>query len=93
MSDTVSLDLLSYSLQILLMSMKDMNIAKLSAVDLPLFNGIIQDLFPGVDTPTIDYGKVRSDRATNTADCDTDLNSDNTIRTRFNLLHPVKGCI
>ncbi|XP_071375886.1 dynein axonemal heavy chain 2, partial [Centroberyx affinis] len=45
--------------EILLMSMKDMNIAKLSSVDLPLFNGIIQDLFPGVETPTIDYGKLR----------------------------------
>lgn len=40
------------------MSMKDMNIAKLTTVDLPLFNGIIQDLFPAVETPTIDYGKV-----------------------------------
>lgn len=41
------------------MSMKDMNIAKLTSVDLPLFNGIIQDLFPAVETPTIDYGKVQ----------------------------------
>lgn len=40
------------------MSMKDMNIAKLTSADLPLFNGIIQDLFPAVETPTIDYGKV-----------------------------------
>ena len=39
--------------------MKDMNIAKLTSVDLPLFNGIVSDLFPGVDTPTIDYTKVR----------------------------------
>lgn len=38
--------------------MKDMNIAKLTSIDLPLFNGIIQDLFPAVETPTIDYGKV-----------------------------------
>ncbi|KAK3546101.1 hypothetical protein QTP70_022875 [Hemibagrus guttatus] len=44
--------------EILLMSMKDMNIAKLTSVDLPLFNGIIQDLFPAVETPTIDYGKM-----------------------------------
>lgn len=35
-----------------------MNIAKLTSIDLPLFNGIIQDLFPAVETPTIDYGKV-----------------------------------
>ncbi|KAG8534571.1 hypothetical protein GDO81_018537, partial [Engystomops pustulosus] len=45
--------------EILLMSMKDMNIAKLTSVDLPLFNGIMQDLFPGVDTPPVDYGKLR----------------------------------
>ncbi|KAK2860339.1 hypothetical protein Q7C36_004505 [Tachysurus vachellii] len=45
--------------EILLMSMKDMNIAKLTAIDLPLFNGIIQDIFPVVETPTIDYGKLR----------------------------------
>ncbi|XP_062849650.1 dynein axonemal heavy chain 2 [Trichomycterus rosablanca] len=45
--------------EILLMSMKDMNIAKLTSADLPLFNGIIQDLFPAVETPTIDYGKLK----------------------------------
>lgn len=44
--------------QVLLMAMKDMNIAKLTSTDLPLFSGIIQDLFPGVETPVIDYGKV-----------------------------------
>ena len=38
--------------------MKDMNVAKLTSQDLPLFNGIVSDLFPGVETPTIDYGKV-----------------------------------
>ena len=45
-------------LQLLLLAMKDMNIAKLTSVDLPLFNGIVSDLFPGVDTPAIDYSKV-----------------------------------
>ncbi|MGH0155728.1 UNVERIFIED_CONTAM: hypothetical protein FKN15_029966 [Acipenser sinensis] len=45
--------------KILLMSMKDMNIAKLTSMDLPLFTAIVQDLFPGVDTPIIDYGKLR----------------------------------
>ena len=38
--------------------MRDMNIAKLTSQDLPLFLGIVQDLFPGVETPVIDYGKV-----------------------------------
>lgn len=46
------------------MAMKDMNIAKLTSVDLPLFNGIIQDLFPAVKTPEIDYNKVLHPSAT-----------------------------
>lgn len=45
------------------MAMKDMNIAKLTSADLPLFSGIIQDLFPAVETPVIDYGKVSSSKS------------------------------
>nr|XP_019958870.1 PREDICTED: dynein heavy chain 2, axonemal [Paralichthys olivaceus] len=45
--------------EILLMAMKDMNIAKLTSIDVPLFNGITQDLFPNVETPVIDYGKLK----------------------------------
>ena len=40
--------------------MKDMNIAKLTSQDSPLFMAIIQDLFPGTETPVMDYGKVTS---------------------------------
>ena len=46
--------------EVLLLAMKDMNVAKLTADDLPLFNGITSDLFPGVDVPVLDYGIVRS---------------------------------
>eukprot|EP00795_Rhopilema_esculentum_P016694 gene16694-8141_t len=45
--------------EILLLAMKDMNIAKLTSQDSPLFMAIIQDLFPGTETPVIDYGKLR----------------------------------
>lgn len=38
--------------------MRDMNIAKLTSVDVPLFNAIVQDLFPNTELPVIDYGKV-----------------------------------
>nr|XP_022345562.1 dynein heavy chain 2, axonemal-like isoform X2 [Crassostrea virginica] len=45
--------------EVLLLSMKDMNVAKLTSTDLPLFNGIMSDLFPGVETPTIDYSEMK----------------------------------
>lgn len=49
---------LSFPIQVLLLSMRDMNIAKLTSVDVPLFNAIVQDLFPSIELPIIDYGKV-----------------------------------
>nr|XP_028557519.1 dynein heavy chain 2, axonemal isoform X1 [Podarcis muralis]XP_028557522.1 dynein heavy chain 2, axonemal isoform X1 [Podarcis muralis] len=45
--------------EVLLMAMKDMNIAKLTSGDVPLFNAITQDLFPGIECPVIDYGKLK----------------------------------
>ncbi|CAH6786111.1 Dnah2 [Phodopus roborovskii] len=45
--------------EVLLLSMRDMNIAKLTSVDVPLFNAIVQDLFPNIELPFIDYGKLR----------------------------------
>ncbi|XP_046389338.1 dynein axonemal heavy chain 2 [Ischnura elegans] len=44
--------------EVVLLAMKDMNVAKLTSVDLPLFNGIITDLFPGVRIPVIDYEEL-----------------------------------
>ncbi|XP_063098619.1 dynein axonemal heavy chain 2 isoform X4 [Cavia porcellus] len=44
--------------EVLLLSMRDMNIAKLTSVDVPLFNAIVQDLFPSIELPVVDYGKV-----------------------------------
>ncbi|RZC39320.1 dynein heavy chain 2, axonemal-like [Asbolus verrucosus] len=41
--------------QIIYLAMRDMNIARLTSDDLPLFNGIMSDIFPGVTIPTVDY--------------------------------------
>ncbi|XP_066581151.1 dynein axonemal heavy chain 2 [Prorops nasuta] len=46
--------------EVILLAMKDMNIAKLTAEDLPLFVGITNDLFPNVEAPTVDYDEMRS---------------------------------
>lgn len=48
-------------LQILLLSMLDMNAPKMTAQDLPLFQNIVEDLFPGINIPKIDYTKVLID--------------------------------
>ena len=45
--------------EIILLAMKDMNVPKMTTQDLPLFNGIISDLFPGIEPPQIDYTKFK----------------------------------
>lgn len=45
--------------EVLLIAMKDMNVAKMTGTDLPLLQGMMSDLFPGVETHEEDYGKFR----------------------------------
>ena len=50
--DTVPEDIL------LIRAMRDSNVPKFLVDDLPLFQGIITDLFPGIEVPYIDYGAL-----------------------------------
>ena len=44
---------------VLIRAMRDSNLPKFLKDDVHLFFGIIDDLFPGVQVPFIDYGNVR----------------------------------
>lgn len=43
---------------VLIRAMRDSNIPKFLSDDLPLFSALIQDLFPSVEIPSVNYGDL-----------------------------------
>lgn len=45
---------------VLIRAMRDSNVPKFLADDLPLFNALVQDLFPNIEIPSVDYGELQT---------------------------------
>jgi dynein heavy chain len=44
---------------LMLRAILDVNLAKFLGFDIPLFNGIMKDLFPGLERPVIPYTELK----------------------------------
>ncbi len=44
--------------QLLLRALRDVNVPKFLKDDIPLFENIITDLFPGIERPSYNYGSL-----------------------------------
>ena len=59
--------------KLLLRALRDVNVPKFLKDDIPLFENIINDLFPGVERPKYEYGELPPMLAKVCADADLNL--------------------
>ena len=74
---------------ILIRAMQDSNIPKFLSHDIPLFNGIIEDLFPGINIPARDQLKIIAKLTKKCEECKV-IGTDNFIEKNLQLNETLK---